>query len=171
MPITFWFFYFSKIWLLSTMLCYFSITCTFFLLKLTHSVYNLITLLNRLQRLKEEWPKSPAGTRQTDGKNLVWFGEIERKLAKLSKTTFIYRSSSWLFYGCRWSPCTPASTITRWGSCGPPPCPTSSPSLWNTGKRNLDIPLLKGAKVGDFRSIGLSWFLHLKVFCCWRLWG
>jgi hypothetical protein len=24
-----------------------------------------------------------AGTRQTDGKNLVWFGEIERKLAKL----------------------------------------------------------------------------------------
>ncbi len=26
------------------------------------------------------WQKSPAGTRQTDGKNLVWFGEIERKL-------------------------------------------------------------------------------------------
>jgi hypothetical protein len=24
----------------------------------------------------------------------VWFGEIERKLAKLSKTTFTYRSSS-----------------------------------------------------------------------------
>jgi hypothetical protein len=32
--------------------------------------------------------------RQTDGKNLVWFGEIERKLAKLSMTTFAYRSSS-----------------------------------------------------------------------------
>jgi hypothetical protein len=31
---------------------------------------------------------------------LVWFGEIERKLAKLSTTTFIYRSSSLLFYGC-----------------------------------------------------------------------
>jgi hypothetical protein len=31
--------------------------------------------------------------------NLVWFGEIERKLAKLSKTTFTYRSSSYLFYG------------------------------------------------------------------------
>jgi hypothetical protein len=44
--------------------------------------------------LKQEWQKSPAGTRQTDGKNLVWFGEIERKLAKLSKTTFTYRSSS-----------------------------------------------------------------------------
>ncbi len=43
---------------------------------------------------KQEWQKSPAGTRQTDGKNLVWFGEIERKLAKLSKTTFTYRSSS-----------------------------------------------------------------------------
>jgi hypothetical protein len=32
--------------------------------------------------------------RQTDGKGLVWFGEIERKLAKLSMTTFAYRSSS-----------------------------------------------------------------------------
>jgi len=32
--------------------------------------------------------------RQTDGENLVWFGEIERKLAKLSMTTFVYRSSS-----------------------------------------------------------------------------
>ncbi len=28
--------------------------------------------------------KSSPGTRQTDGKNLVWFGEIERNLAKLS---------------------------------------------------------------------------------------
>jgi hypothetical protein len=48
----------------------------------------------RLQRLKQEWQKSPAGTRQTDGKNSVWFGEIERILAKLLKTTFAYRSSS-----------------------------------------------------------------------------
>jgi hypothetical protein len=44
--------------------------------------------------MKQEWQESPAGTRQTDGKNLVWFGELERKLAKLSKTTFTYRSSS-----------------------------------------------------------------------------
>jgi hypothetical protein len=44
--------------------------------------------------LKHEWQKSPAGTKQPDGKNMVWFGEIERKLAKLSKTTFTYRSSS-----------------------------------------------------------------------------
>jgi hypothetical protein len=43
-------------------------------------------------RLKQEWQKSPTGTRQTDGKNMVWFGEIEGKLAKLSKTTFPYRS-------------------------------------------------------------------------------
>jgi hypothetical protein len=62
--------------------------------------------------------KSSPGTRQTDGKNLVWSGEIERKLvlspknpsatfvlnfawsgAKLSMPTFIYRSSSYLFYG------------------------------------------------------------------------
>jgi hypothetical protein len=49
--------------------------------------------------LKQEWQESPAGTWQTDGKNLVWFGELERKLAKLSKTTFTYRSSSYLFYG------------------------------------------------------------------------
>jgi hypothetical protein len=35
-----------------------------------------------------------SGARQTDGKHLVWFGEIERKLAKLSKTTFTYRISS-----------------------------------------------------------------------------
>ncbi len=48
----------------------------------------------RLQRLKQEWQESPAWTRQTDGKNLVWFGELERKLAKLSKTTFTYSSSS-----------------------------------------------------------------------------
>jgi hypothetical protein len=39
--------------------------------------------------------KSSLGTRQTDGKNLVWFGEIERKLTKLLKMpTFTYRSSS-----------------------------------------------------------------------------
>jgi hypothetical protein len=37
---------------------------------------------------------SSPGTRQTDGKNLVWFGEIERKLAKLAMPTFTYRSSS-----------------------------------------------------------------------------
>jgi hypothetical protein len=56
------------------------------------SVDNLLS--KRLQRLKQEWQKSPAGTRQTDGKNLVWFGEIERILAKLSKTTFTYCSTS-----------------------------------------------------------------------------
>jgi hypothetical protein len=31
--------------------------------------------------------------------NMVWFGEIEKKLSKLSKTTFTYRSTSYLFYG------------------------------------------------------------------------
>jgi hypothetical protein len=38
--------------------------------------------------------KSSPGTRQTDSKNLVWFGEAERKLAKLSMATFTYPSSS-----------------------------------------------------------------------------
>jgi hypothetical protein len=44
----------------------------------------MIAFLKTLQRLKQEWQKSPCslGTRQTNGKNLVWFGEIERKLAK-----------------------------------------------------------------------------------------
>jgi hypothetical protein len=32
--------------------------------------------------------KSIPKTKQTDGKNLVWFGEMERKLAKLSMNTF-----------------------------------------------------------------------------------
>jgi hypothetical protein len=34
--------------------------------------------------------KSSPGTRQTDSKNLVWFGEKERKLTKLSMPTFTY---------------------------------------------------------------------------------
>jgi hypothetical protein len=38
--------------------------------------------------------KHSPGTMQTDRKNLVWFGEIERKLAKLSMPTFTCRSSS-----------------------------------------------------------------------------
>ncbi len=44
--------------------------------------------------------KSSRDQANRGGKNLVWFGEIERKLAKLSKTTFAYRSSSYLFYDC-----------------------------------------------------------------------
>jgi hypothetical protein len=38
--------------------------------------------------------KSGPRTRQTDSKNLVWFGEIERELAKLSMPTLTYRSFS-----------------------------------------------------------------------------
>jgi hypothetical protein len=53
----------------------------------------VLTILTE-QKLKQEWQNSPAWTSQTESKNLVWFGEIERKLAKLSKTTFAYRSSS-----------------------------------------------------------------------------
>jgi hypothetical protein len=34
------------------------------------------------------------GPGKQTAKTEVWFGEIERKLAKLSKTTFTYRSSS-----------------------------------------------------------------------------
>jgi hypothetical protein len=38
--------------------------------------------------LKQEWQKSAAGTRQTDGKNFVWFGEIERKTSQIIKDYF-----------------------------------------------------------------------------------
>ncbi len=33
--------------------------------------------------------ESPAGTRQTDGKNLVWFGELEKILAVLPLNYFM----------------------------------------------------------------------------------
>jgi hypothetical protein len=48
-------------------------------------------ILKRLQSLKQEWQESPAGTRQTDGKNLIWFGELERKLAmQIIKDFFLF---------------------------------------------------------------------------------
>jgi hypothetical protein len=47
-----------------------------------------MTFLKRLQKLKQEWQKSPAGTRQADGKNLVWFGEIEEKISQIIKDYF-----------------------------------------------------------------------------------
>jgi hypothetical protein len=40
--------------------------------------------------------KSSPGTRQTDGNNLVWFGEIE---IEIEMPTFTYRSSSEFFCG------------------------------------------------------------------------
>jgi hypothetical protein len=46
------------------------------------------------RKLHRNGRKVPLGPWQTDGKNLVWFGEIKRKLGKLSKTTFTYRSAS-----------------------------------------------------------------------------
>ncbi len=54
-------------------------------------IAKFVFLLQRLQRLKLEWQKSPAGTwaniRQKQG--LVW-----RNLKKISQITFTYRSSS-----------------------------------------------------------------------------
>jgi hypothetical protein len=38
--------------------------------------------------MNQEWQKSLAGTRQTDGKNLVWFGEIEKKISQIIKDYF-----------------------------------------------------------------------------------
>jgi hypothetical protein len=52
--------------------------------------------------------KSSLGTRQTDGKNLVWFGEIERKLGNyqcllllivLPLHYFMARTDNWEMFG------------------------------------------------------------------------
>jgi hypothetical protein len=70
-------------------------SCPFNTLRIL-KVYKLIAFLKTLQSADIKTgtaEKSSPGTRQTDGKNLVWFGEIERKLAKLSMPTFTYRSS------------------------------------------------------------------------------
>ncbi len=48
----------------------------------------LIAFLKTLQGFNQEWQKSPA---LGPGKNLDWFGEIERKFVKLSMPTFTYR--------------------------------------------------------------------------------
>jgi hypothetical protein len=49
----------------------------------------LKAFLKTLQRLKQEWQKSPTleTGKYIEGKNLVWFGETHRKLAKLSMPT------------------------------------------------------------------------------------
>ena len=59
------------------------------------------TFLKSNQNLKQETAESETGMaeksrwdQQTVGISLVWFGEIERKIAKLSKITLTYRSSS-----------------------------------------------------------------------------
>ncbi len=44
--------------------------------------YKLITFKETAE-IETGTAENPAGTRQTDGENLVWFGEKERKLAKL----------------------------------------------------------------------------------------
>jgi hypothetical protein len=49
-----------------------------------HSPVELVTWNRFLGSLKVQ----KFGLMQTDDKNLVWFGEIERKLAKLSLPTF-----------------------------------------------------------------------------------
>ena len=52
--------------------------------------------LYRVYRMRSN--RNGRNVQQVPGKQTaktgVWFGEIERKLAKLSKTTFTYRSSS-----------------------------------------------------------------------------
>jgi len=65
-------------------------------------------LVKETAEIETGMEESSVGTRQTYGKNQVWFGEIERKLAKL-KTTFTYRSSCSLFYGV--NVCLPVTEI------------------------------------------------------------
>jgi hypothetical protein len=54
----------------------------------------LITFLKETEEIETGMAEKAGWETAKDGKNLVWFGEIERKLAKLSMTTFTYRSSS-----------------------------------------------------------------------------
>jgi hypothetical protein len=65
-------------------------------LKFKKYISCLIAFQKTLQILKQEWQKNQpldkANSRQKLG--LAWFGEIERKLAKLSVPTFTSRSSS-----------------------------------------------------------------------------
>ncbi len=51
------------------------------------TIYKLIIFIKTPQRLKQEWQKSPAGTRQTDGKILVWFGN-RKKISQIIKDYF-----------------------------------------------------------------------------------
>jgi hypothetical protein len=65
------------------------------IIQTTHTAETIrVSIMTRVLTEPVFWHISPAGTRQADGKNLVWFGEIERKLAKLSMPTFTYHSSS-----------------------------------------------------------------------------
>jgi hypothetical protein len=70
---------------------HFWIICNLLLL---FSFCQVCLLVKETAEIETGIAKSLAGSRQTYGKNKIWFGEIERKLAKLSKTTFTYRSSS-----------------------------------------------------------------------------
>jgi hypothetical protein len=63
--------------------------------------------------------KRPAGTRQTEGNILVWYGTLEIKSANLTMTTFAYCSPPYLFYGVRiyilpllYSICAPLSILS-----------------------------------------------------------
>jgi hypothetical protein len=60
--------------------------------------------------------KSNPGTRQKEGKNLVWFGEIERKLAKLLMPTFTHRCSSYYFMTVVYNSCRTALLTEETGS-------------------------------------------------------
>jgi hypothetical protein len=54
----------------------------------------LITFLKKETAEIETGMAGNSSWDQADGKNLVWFGELERKFSQISKTTFTYCSSS-----------------------------------------------------------------------------
>jgi hypothetical protein len=53
---------------------------SFSFLYILNSLPSSLTVYILPSSSKQEWQKSPARTRQTDGKNLVWVGEMERNL-------------------------------------------------------------------------------------------
>jgi hypothetical protein len=63
---------------------------------------NVFKVDNLLTNSAEIWidvAEKASWTRQTEGKNLVCFGKIKRKSAKITMTAFTYCSPSYLFYG------------------------------------------------------------------------
>jgi hypothetical protein len=62
-------------------------------------MYEKKKYLKKNFQTESEVAEMPSRDQANRGKNLVWFfREIERKLAKLSMTTFTYCPSSYLFY-------------------------------------------------------------------------
>ncbi len=99
-------------------------------------ILKLLTFFKRRQILKQEWQKSPARTRQTDGKNMVWFGEIEKKISQIIKD---YLFLPFFLLIILWSYCTCTLHLFSLSSST---CPTRPSNLKNFSLKKL-VKLIK----------------------------